>query len=116
MDWNRGTTLTLLAASALAEPCHAALAQARSETGSTAATVRVLVELRVASDGALEAGIADAQREVLARLAGTHVVVGRRYRSIPLLALEVDAGALARLEQMTDLVIRIVPDAPARTQ
>ena len=106
----------LLMAIAIGELCQGANAEARGEAVGANPLVRVLVELRVAPDSVSETGIADVQRQVLARLVGTHAVVARRYRSVPLLALEVDASALARLERMTDLVLRVVPDEPARTQ
>jgi hypothetical protein len=76
---------------------------------------RVLVELRVETPPppsiAAPGAIAEAQREVLARLGSSGVSVVRPYSSIPWLALEVDASALARLEAMHDLVLRVLPDA-----
>jgi hypothetical protein len=69
--------------------------------------VRVLVELRAPADpSALDA----AQNEVLRRLTGTNARLARRYTTTPLLALEIDAAALARLEEMRGLVIRVRPD------
>ena len=70
--------------------------------------VRVLVELRApaADPSALDA----AQNEVLRRLTGTNARLARRYSTTPLLALEIDAAALARLEEMRGLVIRVRPD------
>ena len=70
--------------------------------------VRVLVELRApaADPSALEA----AQNEVLRRLSGTNARLARRYTTTPLLALEIDAAALARLEEMRGLVTRVRPD------
>lgn len=99
------------------EPGHPA-DDPRSEIRATRAssTTRVLVELRVSTGGDAGAAIAAAQREVIARLAGTQAIVVRQYRSVPMLALEVDMEALMRLEQMGDLVVRVVPDTPARTQ
>jgi len=71
-------------------------------------STRVLVDLRVrASDPAT---VSDAQNEVLRRLAGTGARLARRYTTVPLLALEIDAAALARLEGMPGLVIRVRPD------
>jgi hypothetical protein len=71
-------------------------------------SVRVLVELRArASD---PTAVSDAQNEVLRRLAGTGARLARRYASVPLLALEIDAAALAQLEQMPDLVTRVRAD------
>jgi hypothetical protein len=74
-------------------------------SGSSA---RVLVELRART--ADPSAVSDAQNEVLRRLAGTGARLARRYTTAPLLALEIDATALARLEEMTGLVIRVRPD------
>jgi hypothetical protein len=76
----------------------------------------VLVELRMPprSDpsSSLGSAIALAQREVLSRLPPSHFSVVRRFETVPFLALEIDAGALRALENMGDLVTRIVPDRP----
>ena len=71
-------------------------------------SARVLVELRARA--ADPSAVSDAQNEVLRRLAGTGARLARRYTTAPLLALEIDAAALARLEQMEGLVIRVRPD------
>ncbi len=71
-------------------------------------TVRVLVDLRVSS--ADTSAIARAQDEALRRLGGTGARLVRRYSSAPLLALEIDAAALSRLEAMRDLVARVRTD------
>jgi len=71
-------------------------------------SARVLVELRARA--ADPSAVSDAQNEVLRRLAGTGARVARRYTTAPLLALEIDAAALARLEHMEGLVIRVRPD------
>lgn len=92
---------------------------------------RVLVELRIPGgprpEGALPTAdavsaqrnaIAAAQQSVLSRLTGTHFSVGRRYTSVPLLALEIGADALAALEAMGDLVVNMRADRampPSRT-
>ncbi len=76
---------------------------------------RILVELRLPG-GADVRAIAEAQHEVLARLGQSRVTVVRRYRSLPLLALEVDAEALAKLSQMDDLVTRVTLDSLSRPQ
>ena len=47
---------------------------------------------------------------LLAFLAGTGARLARRCTTAPLLALEIDAAALARLEEMHGLVIRVRPD------
>jgi len=71
-------------------------------------SARVLVELRARA--ADPSAVSDAQNEVLRRLAGTGARLARRYTTAPLLALEIDAAALARLEHMEGLVIRVRPD------
>jgi hypothetical protein len=71
-------------------------------------SARVLVELRARA--ADPSAVSDAQNEVMRRLAGTGARLARRYATVPLLALEIDAAALARLEQMTDLVTRVRAD------
>ena len=73
-----------------------------------AGTVRVLVDLRV--DTADASAISSAQDEALRRLAGTGARLARRFSSAPLLALEIDAPALSRLEAMRDLVTRVRTD------
>ena len=78
--------------------------RAMPDRGST----RVLVDLRARA--ADPAAVSEAQNEVLRRLAGTGARVARRYTTVPLLALEIDAAALARLEAMNGLVIRVRPD------
>jgi hypothetical protein len=78
----------------------------RTAVGS--GTVRALVDLRVSP--ADTSAIARAQEEVLRRLGGTGARVARRYASAPLLALEIDAPALSRLEAMRDLVARVRTD------
>lgn len=79
-------------------------------------TARVLVELRVPeTDPARRPGvIGRAQDELLHRLGGTRIRVVRRYATVPLLALEIDAAALARLEAMSDLVTHVRIDATLR--
>jgi hypothetical protein len=76
-----------------------------------AGSTRVLVDLRARA--ADPAAVSDAQNEVLRRLAGTGARLVRRYATVPLLALEIDAAALARLEGMKGLVIRVRPDRVA---
>lgn len=71
-------------------------------------SARVVVELRARA--ADPAAVSDAQNEVMRRLAGTGARLARRYTTVPLLALEIDAAALARLEQMTDLVTGVRAD------
>jgi hypothetical protein len=76
--------------------------------------VRVLVDLQVT--GGTQAEIASAQQTVIARLAGTRFTRGRQYGSVPMMALEIGADALAALENMGDLVRRVRADVPRATQ
>jgi len=76
--------------------------------GARGGTARVLVELRVSR--ADPSAIENAQDEVLRRLAGTGARLARRYSTAPLLALEIDTAALARLEEMRGLVARVRAD------
>ena len=68
-------------------------------------SARVLVELRARA--ADPSAVSEAQNEVLRRLTGTGARLARRYTTAPLLALEIDAAALGRLEEMHGLVIRV---------
>ena len=71
-------------------------------------TARVLVDLRVAT--AEPSVIGSIQDETLRRLAGSGARLVRRFSTAPLLALEIDAPALARLETMRDIVVRVRVD------
>jgi hypothetical protein len=74
---------------------------------------RVLVTLRIdeTGDGDRRAdAIGHAQDAVLARLGPAHASVVRRYASVPMLALEIDATALRALETMADVVVRVTLD------
>jgi len=71
-------------------------------------TARVLVDLRVAT--AEPSAIGSTQDETLRRLAGSGARLVRRFSTAPLLALEIDAPALARLETMSDIVVRVRVD------
>jgi hypothetical protein len=73
-----------------------------------AGAVRVLVDLRVAAGG--PSVIVSTQDEALRRLAGSGARLVRRFATAPLLALEIDAPALARLEAMRDIVARVRVD------
>lgn len=79
---------------------------------------RVLVELCLAAQPGVAArpveAIAAKQDALLSRLPGTGATLVRRYRTIPWLALEIDAGGLAALEAMGDLVARVTLDSTAR--
>ena len=71
-------------------------------------TLRVLVELRVPP--AVPSALQGTQDQVLRGLAGTGARLARRYATAPLLALEIDEAALARLEAMPALVRRVRAD------
>ena len=84
-----------------------------------AGRARVLVTLQVADTGdqAQRAdAIVRAQDAVLARLPQPHASVVRRYASVPLLALEIDATALRALEAMTDVVAGVKADRAMKPQ
>jgi hypothetical protein len=71
-------------------------------------TVRVLVDLRAfATD---PPSIRNLQDEAVRGLAGTGARLVRRFATVPLLALEIDASALTRLEAMRDIVVRVRVD------
>ena len=108
-----------------------AMIEPEVRTAVTAGRARVLVELRILGgtrpEGELPTAdavsaqrhaIAAVQQSVLSRLTGTNFSVGRRYTSVPLLALEIGADALAALEAMGDLVVSLRADRampPSRT-
>ena len=80
---------------------------------------RVFVMLQVPETGdqaQRAAAIGRAQESVLARLPQSHASVVRRYASVPMLALEIDAAALQALEAMTDVVAGVKLDRPVRPQ
>src|SRR5262249_4321338 len=60
-------------------------------------------------------GISQAQSSVLERLGGTDFVAIRRYQSVPFLALRVGPQALAALETMTDVVVRVRREGTVRS-
>lgn len=62
-------------------------------------SVRVIVELRVGSEG-----IGAAQDAVLRALAGARHRVTQRFSAIPFLALEASAEALHRLANLTEVI------------
>jgi hypothetical protein len=77
---------------------------------------RVLVELRLAGDAPQRnEAIVRAQDAVLAHLPSTHAQVVRRYTSVPLLALEIDATALNALRTLPE-VLAVKADQAMRTQ
>jgi len=79
-------------------------------------SARVLVELSVGeADAASRPRLIEAAQDVLLqRLGSAGARMVRRYTTVPLLALEIDAAALARLEAMSDLVSRVRLDTMAR--
>lgn len=84
-----------------------------------AGRARVLVMLQIVEtdDQAQRAdAIGRAQDAVLSRLPQPHASVVRRYESIPMLALEIDATALRALESMTDVVAGVKLDRAVRPQ
>ena len=84
-----------------------------------AGRARVLVTLQVgetANETLREQAIHRAQDAVLARLPPSHASVVRRYTSIPLLALDIDAASLHALESMTDVVVAVTSDSRLKPQ
>ena len=83
-----------------------------------AGRVRVLVALKIADpDGGQRAdAIARAQDQVLSHLSEPHASVMRRYASIPMLALEIDATALRILETLNDVVTSVKLDRTLKPQ
>jgi hypothetical protein len=75
------------------------------------ARVLVMLQVRESNDDARHAeAIGRAQDSVLSRLPPSHASVVRRYTSVPMLALEIDATALLALETMTDVVAAVKSD------
>jgi hypothetical protein len=77
---------------------------------------RVLVQLRVENadnPATRDKAIADAQDVVLSRVPA---VLVRRYLSVPLLALEIDAAGLRALDTLGDVVSRVESDRALRKQ
>lgn len=107
------------AATGEADPMIDPVVHAAVAVGQT----RVIIDLRITppfkpegdlpGPGAVDAqrkAIAKAQAEVLGRLSGTKFALVRQYDSLPMMALEIGADALARLEAAGDLVARVMPD------
>ena len=79
----------------------------------SAGRARVFVMLHVpetAGQVQRPSAIGRVQDEVLARLPQSHASLIRRYASVPMLALEIDATAVRVLETMTDLVAGVKRD------
>jgi hypothetical protein len=102
------TLLALLALSGTSAADDQPMIDADVHAGARGGAVRILVELRASQSE--PSAIETAQNEVLRRLAGTGARLARRYSTVPLLALEIDARALARLDEMRDLVARVRVD------
>ena len=80
---------------------------------------RVFVMLQVPDTGGQtqrSAAIGLAQDAVLARLPEPHASLVRRYASVPMLALEIDATALLALERMSDVVAGVKLDRTVKPQ
>jgi hypothetical protein len=80
---------------------------------------RALVELQVGEAAVPEQraeAIARAQEAVMSRLPRTHATLVRRYTSIPMLTLEIDATALRALETMTEIVAAVKLDRAMKPQ
>jgi len=79
-------------------------------------TARVLVKLSIPKTDEVRRPevIGRAQDELLQRLQGTSTRLFRRYTTVPLVALQIDAEALARLEAMSDLVTDVRIDTTVR--
>ena len=117
--------LLFLAQGVLVGDAFAQVIDPAVRTAAAAGPVRVIVELRLTpaftpegdlpSPAAVEAqrrAISQAQDDLIASLAGTSFSVARKFDGLPMMALEIGADALARLEAAGTLVTRVVPDAP----
>ena len=107
--------LTVSAPATAATSAHGPIVDADVRTQAAAGRARVIVELHVPGRGAgASAGaIVQAQDAVLARVPA---VLVRRFHSVPLLALEIDAAGLRALEALGGLVARVQLDHPVRPQ
>lgn len=86
---------------------------------ASAGRARVIVMLQIpeSADQAQRTGaIGRVQEAVLARLPQSHASLVRRYDSIPVLALEIDATGLQALETMTDVVVSVKLDRAVKPQ
>jgi len=81
------------------------------------ARVIVILQIPETADQVQHAGaIGRAQEAVLVRLPQRHASLVRRYDSIPVLALEIDATGLQALETMTDVVVSVTLDRVVKPQ
>lgn len=91
--------------------------EVRALVRSGRARVIVMLQIEETGDDAQRAdAIGRAQDTVLSRLPRAHASLLRRYSSIPMLGLEIDAAALLALEKMTDVVAAVKSDRPLRQQ
>jgi len=91
--------------------------EVRALVGTGRARVLVMLQVPESGDQAQRAAaISRAQDEVLARLPQPHASLVRRYASVPLLALEIDATALRALEAMPDVVAAVRLDRAVKPQ
>ena len=81
------------------------------------ARVIVILQIPETADQVQHAGaIGRAQEAVLVRLPQRHASLVRRYDSIPVLALDIDATGLQALEAMTDVVVSVTLDRVVKPQ
>jgi hypothetical protein len=89
----------------------------RAQVGIERTRVFVMLQVPEAGDQAQRsAAIGRAQDSVLARLPRSHASLVRRYASVPVLALEIDATALRVLETMSDVVAAVKLDRTVKPQ
>lgn len=111
------------ACSSLANGLSSPVIDPAVRTQISGGSARVIVELRLPQpfrpEGELrdaaevsvqQRAIAAAQRAALSRLAGTQFRLVRTYSTTPFLALEIGPNALSALQQMGDVVVRVVAD------
>ncbi len=91
--------------------------EVRALVSAGRARVFVILQVPDTGDQAQRADvIGRAQDAVLARLPQSHASVVRRYASVPMLALEIDATALRALETMSDVVAGVKLDRAVKPQ
>jgi hypothetical protein len=91
--------------------------EVRALVTSGRARVFVMLQVLETGDQAQRAdAIGRAQDAVLTRLPPSHASVVRRYASVPMLALEIDATALRALETMSDVVAGVKLDRAVKPQ
>ena len=91
--------------------------EVRALTSVGCARVIVILQIPETADQVQHAGaIGLVQEAVLARLPQHHASLVRRYDSIPMLALEIDATGLQALETMTDVIVSVMLDRVVKPQ